>query len=109
MGRLYRYAQVNRQTGVCISVSYLAGEVESDDMIPLSPSDDVRPRDIWDGEEWIRPEPSPEPEPEPDRIDQLEEESAMLALELVDTQIRLDQSESEQAALLLELVNKGVL
>ncbi|WP_391571925.1 hypothetical protein [Cohnella sp.] len=43
------------------------------------------------------------------RIAQLENESAMLALELVDTQIRLDQAEAEQAALLLELVDKGVL
>jgi hypothetical protein len=49
------------------------------------------------------------PDPPKDRIAQLENESAMLALELVDTQIRLDQAETEQAALLLELVDKGVL
>jgi len=56
------------------------------------------------------------PPSEPDRITQLENESAMLALELVDTQIRLDdterrleQSEAEQAALLLALVEAEVI
>ncbi|WEK53311.1 MAG: hypothetical protein P0Y55_12010 [Candidatus Cohnella colombiensis] len=41
--------------------------------------------------------------------DTLENDTAFLALELVDTQIRLDQAENEQAWMLLELVNKGVL
>lgn len=44
-----------------------------------------------------------------DRMEQLESENALLALELIDTQIRLEQSEQEQAALLLELIDKGVL
>jgi len=57
-----------------------------------------------------RAEPLPPPPPSlEDRIVQLEDESAMLALELVDTQIRLEQSENEQAALILELVEKGVI
>jgi len=43
------------------------------------------------------------------RTELLEEENALLALELAQTQLRLDQAEQEQAALLLELVNKGVL
>lgn len=43
------------------------------------------------------------------RIDQLETESALLAIELMDTQIRLNQVEDEQAALLLELINKGAI
>ncbi|WP_372636902.1 hypothetical protein [Cohnella sp.] len=66
-----------------------------------------------DGTEWdyAPPEPSGQQEyqrPE-DRIVQLEDESTLLALELVDTQIRLDKAETEQAALLLELIDKGVL
>lgn len=43
------------------------------------------------------------------KVGQLEDESAMLALELIDTQIRLDAAETEQANLLLELVDRGVL
>jgi len=42
-------------------------------------------------------------------VDRLEDESAMLSLELVDTQIRLEQAETEHASLLLELVDKGVI
>jgi len=43
------------------------------------------------------------------RQEQTEAEAAMLALELINTQIRLEQAETEQANLLLELVGKGVL
>jgi hypothetical protein len=52
----------------------------------------------------------PKPEPTPtDKIATLEYESAILALELVDTQARLQQSQADHAALLLELVDKGVI
>jgi hypothetical protein len=43
------------------------------------------------------------------RMELLEEENALLALELAQTQLRLDQAEQEQAALLFELVNKEVI
>lgn len=39
----------------------------------------------------------------------LEEENALLTLELAQTQLRLEQEEQEQASLLLELVSKEVL
>jgi len=51
----------------------------------------------------------PTPEPEPDPLSLLEEENALLALELVQTQLRLDQVEQEQADLLLLLVSEGVV
>jgi hypothetical protein len=52
----------------------------------------------------------PKPEPTPaDKIVTLENEAALLALELVDTQARLQQSQADHAALLLELVDKGVI
>jgi hypothetical protein len=52
----------------------------------------------------------PPPEPTPDaRIAQLESENALIALELVETQIQLEQVQQEQAVLLLELVDKGVI
>lgn len=102
---MYRYAQID-ETGLCVSVSQLSGEVISDHMLPLDPDDDVRPGYIWDGEKWTRPEPPPPP---PDPLALLEEENALLALELAQTKIRLDQAEQEQAELLLELVSRGVI
>ena len=106
---IYKYAQINLDTGVCVGVSYLSGEVIADHMIPLEIEDDVKPGDIWDGETWTRPDPPPAPEPGPSRIDMLEEENAFLALELAQTQARLDQTEQEQAELLLLLVGNGVI
>lgn len=47
--------------------------------------------------------------PDQIRIEQLENESALLAMELIDTQITLEQTQSEQAALLLALIDGGVL
>ena len=103
-----KYAQINIESGVCIGVSLLAGEVEANYMLPLAPEDDVQPGDIWDGEGWTRPEP-PEPELEqPDRTE-LEVESALLALELADTQIKVDRLEQEQADLLFLLVESEVI
>lgn len=104
----HKYAQIKLETGVCVSVSYLFGPVDDPDMIPLTPEDDVQPGDIWDGEAWTRPEPLPY-EPVPSPIEQLEEENALLALELAQTQLRLEQAEQEQAALLLELVTREVI
>ena len=52
---------------------------------------------------------APRPETDSEKIARLEEENAVIALELIDTQIRLEQSEREQASLLLELVEKGVI
>jgi len=43
------------------------------------------------------------------RTELLEEENALLALELAQTQLRFEQAEQEHAALLLELVSKGVI
>jgi len=43
------------------------------------------------------------------RIAQLEEENALMALELMNTQIRLDATEQTTADLLFNLVEKGVL
>jgi len=54
--------------------------------------------------EWAQRPPAPK-----SRMELLEEENALLALELAQTQAKLDQAEQEQAALLLELVDKGVL
>lgn len=77
---MYRYAQIDLTTGVCISVSYLSGEVDAENMILLSEDDDVNPRDTWDGTAWTPAPPLPEPQPTPEqlRMAQLEQESADL-------------------------------
>jgi hypothetical protein len=56
-----------------------------------------------DAEQAQRP-PAPK-----SRVELLEEENALLALELAQKQIRLEQAEQEQAALLLMLVQEGVI
>jgi len=48
-------------------------------------------------------------QPPKSRTELLEEENALLALELAQNELRLEQAEQEQAALLLELVSKGVI
>ena len=106
---MFRYAQING-VGRVISVTQLSSEVIADHMLLLDSEADVQPGDIYEEGAWKRSSPS---KLESDHIAQLENESAMLAIELVNEQIRLDglerrlaQSESEQAALLLELVDK---
>lgn len=59
-----------------------------------------------------RPDPQPEETPktpEQIRIEQLEDENAMMALEVATANIRLDQAEQAQADLMLTLVLEGVL
>ena len=65
--------------------------------------------------EFNYPDPN-EPEAPPvyraplsEKITSLEDENAMIALELVDTQIRLYQAEQDQADLILTLVANGVI
>ncbi|MGO4540387.1 hypothetical protein [Paenibacillus sp. 2TAB19] len=53
---------------------------------------------------YVPPQPPPEV-----RIAQLEAENALMALELIDTQIALEQSQTEQANLILTLVERGVI
>jgi hypothetical protein len=48
-----RYAQIDG-TGKCFAVSFLSGEVESDDMIPLSDTDDVAPGDTYQDGVWTK-------------------------------------------------------
>lgn len=76
--RMYKYAQIDIETGVCVSISYLTGEMNAPHMLPLSPDDDVQPGDVWDGEDWSRPDP-PVPDPVADPITQLQLALAELA------------------------------
>ena len=87
-------------------------DAESEEEPPIPPAP-VNGRDFWfegmsqEEIEAIRNVPR-EPTTE-ERINELENENALLALELVNTQIELEQTQQEQAALLLELVEKEVI
>ena len=59
--------------------------------------------------EEIEAERASRPPAPKSRIELLEEENALIALELAQTQARLEQAEQEQAALLLMLVQEGVI
>lgn len=84
---MFKYAQIDIETGRCLGVSYLSGEVEADNMIPLSEEDDVKPNDTYEDGVWI-PAPPPEPvEPTPDRIAQLEAENAALKSRMTDMEM----------------------
>jgi hypothetical protein len=108
---MFKYAQINSD-GLCISVSFLSGKVEAENMIHLT-GEDVQPGDIITDGVWTRPEPLPPPVPQPSpeqiRIEQLENESAAFALELMETQIKLENAETEHATLILALVERGSL
>ncbi|MGF9711707.1 hypothetical protein [Paenibacillus naphthalenovorans] len=77
---MYKYAQIDLDTGVCVAVSILSGEVIADHMIPLTETDDVEPRDIYDKETktWTKAEPLPPEHPVPSKIELLEAEIANL-------------------------------
>jgi len=59
--------------------------------------------------EEIEAERAQQPPSPKSQVEVLEEENALLALELAQTQLRLDQAEQEQAALLIELVSREVI
>lgn len=71
-----KYAQIDISTGRCIGVSYLSGEVEADDMIPLT-DEAVNPNDTYANGVWT-PSPPVIIEPQPDRVAILEAENADL-------------------------------
>ena len=60
------YAQID-DLGCCVSVSYLSGTLEANNMISLHLDDDVQPGDKWGGKTWSRPDDPPDP---PEQITQ---------------------------------------
>lgn len=68
---MLRYAQINKETGQVVSISFLAGKVEEEHMITLPENADVRPGDIYTNGEWTRPEPEPVPEPGPTEAERM--------------------------------------
>lgn len=105
---MFKYAQIDLETGRCVSISYLSAVIDGDHILPLTEKDDVLPGDIYTDGAWTHPEQEPIPDPglsAIERIEQLEAENAGLA----QNQIRFDQMEQAQADLLFTLVQGGVL
>ena len=104
-----KYAQIDVTTGRCIGISYLSGEVEAENMIPLT-DEDVKPNDTYANGVWT-PAPPPEPvEPQPDRIAQLEAENTDLNLQVIDLwENQITQEEADQATkATLEQADTGI-
>lgn len=101
---MFKYAQIDLESGRCVSVSYLSGEIEAEHMLPLTEEEDVQPGDILQGDgTWLRPAPPPPPVPGPtpeDRIAQLEAINAEL-------NGRVEASESAILALMDVLMGGG--
>ena len=65
---MFRYAQIDTETGMVVSDSYLSGEVEADNMISISEGFDLTNKKYVNGE-WVEYTPEPiEPEPTTDEI-----------------------------------------
>lgn len=91
---MYKYAQIN-ENGICVSVSYLSGEVNAEHMIPLDDSviDDIgllgKKRE---DEAWVTM-PQPEFEVMPDKVSVLEEKITALETQLQALQTGLVEKE----------------
>lgn len=59
---MYRYAQIDIDTGIVVGDSYLSGEVELENMIPISDDFDLKNKKYVDGE-WVAYSPKPIEEP----------------------------------------------
>ena len=82
---IYRYAQIDLETGKVISDSFLSGEVTADNMIRIDPDFDLVGKMYQNGA-WVPyTEPAPEPIPDPTqtRLDELDETLAEILLLLV--------------------------
>ena len=74
---MYRYAQINLETGKVEADSYLSGEVNYPHMIPVADNFDLTNKKYINGE-WIEYEPEPVPDPQPTQADRIEENQLIL-------------------------------
>nr|UVM85885.1 MAG: hypothetical protein [Bacteriophage sp.] len=66
---MYRYAQIT-DSGYVVGDSYLSGEVDYPNMIPISDDFDLTNKRYVDGK-WEEYTPAPPPDPEPSELDKL--------------------------------------
>ena len=74
---MYRYAQIDLETGLVVSDSHLSGEVHYPHMIPVADDFDLTNKKYINGE-WIEYEPEPIPEPQPTQAHRIEENQLIL-------------------------------
>ena len=95
---MYKYAQID-SNNICFAVSYLSGEIITDDMIRISETDEPLGKKYNNGI-WEELPPQPEPEPELNQLDIIQK--AVLA----------DNDNIAQTAIddyTLELIEGGIL
>ena len=87
---MYRYAQIDLETGMVVSDSYLSGIVEAENMIPISEDFDLTNKKYVDGE-WVEYEPEPQPEPEPTEEEIMQAEMLLNQMQIIATQQEQDE------------------
>ena len=92
---MYRYAQIDIDTGLVVSNSYLSGIVYAENMIPIEEDFDLTNKKYVDGE-WVEYTPEPVPEPEPSQLDRIEAAVSKSQQDIID-------------AYTLELVEGGII
>lgn len=86
---MYRYAQINTETGQVVSDSHLSGEVKRPDMIPIPDGFALAGKKYVDGV-WVAYEPD-ETEPEP-----TEQETVNAEILLNQAEILSNQSDTDE-------------
>lgn len=135
MSKLFAYAQLS-QENIVISISELSGEVEEPNLILLTEYDVSLLGATYDSETGeftpappIEPAP-PLPDPNAERMTQLEQDNAVLLMQVAELTVQneqqagdmaltlmknaeletqLTQTSQEQASLFMELTTKGVI
>lgn len=74
---MYRYAQIDLETGIVVSDSRLSGEINYPYMIPISDDFDLTNKKYVNGE-WVEYEPEPEPVPKPTQLDTMQQNQLAL-------------------------------
>ena len=87
---MYRYAQIDIETGMVVSDSYLSGEVKAYNMIPISEDFDLTNKKYVDGE-WVEYTPEPIPEPEPTEQEIMQAEMLLNQMQIISTQQEQDE------------------
>lgn len=87
---MYRYAQINVETGTIEGDSHLSGQVDRPNLIPISNNFDLSNKKYVNGE-WIICEPEPEPEPEPTEQEIINAEILLNQAEILSNQNATDE------------------
>jgi len=121
-----KYAQID-ETGKLMGLSQLSGEVENPFLIQITdeefaslrvnrnPAEGELYHPKWDGKGWVEGLTAEEieaiknPVIPPDPIKQIQEENAMLFMELANKDLQIQSLNNDVAALTMQLVMKGVI